>query len=330
MRGMRKCVSVPDDVALRAVPNASRTHEPRWKTGVARNPSSAWDFDDVREHYLRTHYGVDVARLRYEDPERYLELSRAVVPEVIGVVFSEWRRAGSTCAGGIVWNLLDLRAGAGWGVIDVLGAPKSALHGMARVLQPVQVLITDEGLDGLDIHLVNETPHEIRARVELACLRDGAVKVASGSSEIVLAARSVQRLTSSALIGAFFDIAYAYRFGPRSHDATHVKLLNASNGNVLSEAFHFPDPTIGERRDIGLRASLEKDELGWFLAIETSQLARWMHVNDPNYRASVDWFHLAPGHTRRIALVARHANVRAQPEGDVVAINASRAAAYRA
>jgi beta-mannosidase len=322
--------NVPDDVALRSVPNASRAHEPNWKTGVARDPGSAWDFDDVREHYLRAHYGVDVARLRYEDPERYLELSRAVVPEVIGAVFSEWRRAGSTCAGGIVWNLLDLRVGAGWGVIDVLGAPKSALHGMARVLQPVQVLITDEGLDGLDVHLVNETPHDIQARIELTCLRDGAVKVAGGSRNILLAARSVQRVTSSALVGAFFDIAYAYRFGPRSHNATHVELLDASCGNLLSEAFHFPDPVIGERRDIGLRASLEKDESGWSLSIETAQLARWVHVNDPNYCASVDWFHLAPGHTRRIPLVARHANVRAKPEGDVVAINASKAAAYRA
>jgi beta-mannosidase len=322
--------NVPDDVALRAVPNASRAHEPRWKTGVARDPGSAWDFDDVREHYLRAHYGVDVARLRYEDPERYLELSRAVVPEVIGAVYSEWRRAGSTCAGGIVWNLLDVRAGAGWGVIDVLGAPKSALHGMARVLQPVQVLVTDEGLEGLDVHLVNETPREIHARVELACLRDGAVKVAGGSCEIVLAPRSVQRLTSSSLIGAFFDIAYAYRFGPRSHDATHVRLLDASTGNVLSEAFHFPDPTIGERRDIGLRASLEKDETGWFLTIETTHLARWVHVNDPNYRANVDWFHLAPGHAKRIQLVKRRANVHAEPEGDVLAINASRAATYRA
>ena len=143
--------NVPDDVALRSVPNASRPHEPRWKIGVPRDPGAAWDFDDVREYYLRTLYGVDVARLRYEDPERYLTLSRAVVADVMGAVFSEWRRKGSSCAGGIVWNLLDLRAGPGWGVMDVFGTPKSALHGLARVLQPVQVLVTDEGLDGLDV-----------------------------------------------------------------------------------------------------------------------------------------------------------------------------------
>lgn len=321
--------NVPDDAALRALPNP-RAHEPRWKSGVPRDPGSAWDFDDVREHYMQALYRIDVPRLRYENPERYLELSRAIVADVIGTVFSEWRREGSTCAGGIVWNLLDVRPGAGWGVIDVLGAPKSALHGLARVLQPVQVLILDEGLDGLDVHLINETAREIRARVELTCLREGAVKVAGGSRDIVLPPRSVQRVTSNALIGAFFDIAYAYRFGPRAHDATHVVLRDADTGDVLSEAFHFPDPSIGERRDIGLRASVEKDGEGWSLVVETAQLARWVHIVDPNYYARIDWFHLAPGGTRRVPLVARHANVRAAPEGDVCAVNALRSATYRA
>ncbi|EKS70072.1 MULTISPECIES: beta-mannosidase [Caballeronia] len=321
--------NVPDDVALRAIPNA-RAHEPRWKAGVPRDPGSAWDFDDVREHYMRSLYRMDVPRLRYENPERYLELSRAVVADVIGAVFSEWRREGSSCAGGIVWNLLDVRPGAGWGIIDVLGAPKSALHGLARVLQPVQALILDEGLDGLDVHLVNDTAREIRARVELACLREGAIKVASGSRDVVLQPRSVQRVSSNALIGAFFDIAYAYRFGPRAHDATHVVLRDADTNEVLSEAFHFPDPSIGERRDIGLSVTVEKDDEGFSLIVETAQLARWVHIADPNYFARIDWFHLAPGSTRRIPLVARHGNVSAAPEGDVFAINAIRSATYRA
>jgi beta-mannosidase len=322
--------NVPDDVALRAVPNASRAHEPRWKTGVPRDPGSAWDFDDVREHYLRAHYRIDVARLRYEEPERYLELSRAIVPEVMSAVFSEWRRKGSTCAGGIIWNLLDVRPGAGWGVIDVSGAPKSALQGVAHVLKPVQVLVTDEGLDGLDVHLINETAHEIQARVELACLRDGAVKVAGGTCDITLPPRSVQRVTSSALLGAFFDIAYAYRFGPRTHDATHVVMRDAESGNLLSEAFHFTDPAIGERREIGLNASIERDGDAWYLTIGTTQLARWVHIVDPNYYAGIDWFHLGPGGSKRVQLVARHANVQSAPEGDVLAINASTGAAYRA
>jgi beta-mannosidase len=80
---------------------------------VPRDPGAGWDFDDVREYYLRTPYQADPACLRYEDPERYLDLSRAVAAEVMTEVFPEWRRHGSSCAGGIVWQLQDLRPGAG-------------------------------------------------------------------------------------------------------------------------------------------------------------------------------------------------------------------------
>ncbi len=181
-----------------------------------------------------------------------------------------------------------MRPDAGWGVIDVTGVPKNALQGLAHVWQPVQVLITDEDLDGLDIHLVNETSREIEAKVELACLRDGSVKVAGGQCDIVLPARSVQRLTSSTLIGAFFDIAYAYRFGPRANDASHVVLRNAHSGRTLSEAFHFPDLSAGERRDIGLSTSIERDGEAWALTVSTERLARWVHVVDPHYYAAVE------------------------------------------
>ncbi len=88
-------------------------HSPRWKARVPRDAGASWDFEDVREHYLRTVYDVDPPRLRYEQPERYLMLSRAVVAEVMSDVFAEWRRVGSSCNGGLVWQFQDLLPGAG-------------------------------------------------------------------------------------------------------------------------------------------------------------------------------------------------------------------------
>ena len=94
--------NVPDDEALEPLGGgvASPVHHPRWKAGVPRDAGAGWDFDDVRDHYLRELFGVDPVALRSTDAERYLELSRAVSGEVMAEVFGEWRRAGSPCAGG--------------------------------------------------------------------------------------------------------------------------------------------------------------------------------------------------------------------------------------
>jgi beta-mannosidase len=322
--------NVPDDVALNAVPLASMPHQPRWKTAVPRDPGASWDFDDVREHYLRTLYSVDPVRLRYEDPERYLALSRAVVAEVMGDVFSEWRRDGSMCGGGIVWQLQDIRTGSGWGLIDALGTPKSALHALAHVFRPVTALITDEGLDGLDIHLINETATAIDAHLELVCLRDGATKVASASRDVTLSARSTTRLQASDVLGQFFDFTYAYRFGPRAHEVTVITLRDKATGAVLSEAFHFPEREMTQRHDLGLEVRLERDEHGeWELVMHAKRLARWVHVVDPHYRARDEWFHLAPGVERRIGLVARERNTSHTPQGEVRALNATFSVQYQ-
>jgi len=144
--------NVPDAQTVEALGVATIT-DPRWKRAVPRDPGAGWDFEDVRDHYLATLFGVDPARLRWSDFPRYLDLSRAVSCLLIEHVFGEWRRVGSGCGGGLVWQVQDLAPGAGWGLIDCFGRPKPAWHAMRRAARPRQLILTDEGLNGLHAHV---------------------------------------------------------------------------------------------------------------------------------------------------------------------------------
>lgn len=295
--------------------------DPTWKKQVPRDRSASWDFDDIREHYLTELYDVVPSRLRREDPSRYLDYSRAVTAEVMEATFAEWRRSGSSCNGALVWTLQDLMPGAGWGVIDATGEPKPAWYGLKRAFRPVQLLLSDEGTNGLDAHVINETSAAQDFVVELSCLRDGSQPVVSARRELHLAARHTATIAASDLFGAFFDTTYAYRFGPPSHDVTVARLKNAADEEVMSEAFHFP---LGRSRamhapDIEVHL-LRNDKGNWCLKLTTNRLAQSVHVQVDNFRPSDDWFHLAPGAAKTIELVARGGD-EMLPSGEITTLS---------
>ncbi len=309
-------------------------HEPRWKAAVPRDPGTSWDFEDIRDHYLQTLYDVAPDRLRREDPARYFELSRAVIADVMRETFSEWRRSGSRCAGALVWQFQDVMPGAGWGVIDAAHRPKSAWYALRQVLQPIQVLLVDEGLNGLDVHVVNERPAPLSAAVELVALRDGRTPVARAGGPVRIAAHDTVRLGSAELLGRFFDWTYAYRFGPCEHD-TVVATLRADDGTLLSQAFHFPSrthPAVLAPREPGIEACVSRTGETWHVDIDTRHVARHVQIDAPGFMPSDDWFHLAPGTPARIALVPLQTDGKpatagdsAPPTVDIRAVNAARA-----
>src|SRR5438270_827884 len=125
-------------------------------------------------------------RLRYGDHERYLALSRVVTGEVMAQVFGEWRTRRSTSGGGLVWFLRDLWPSAGWGVVDAAGAPKAAWFYLKRALQPIALHLSDEGGNGLSLHLVNERPEPLTGELELTLFHAGEVKVGSARRAVTL------------------------------------------------------------------------------------------------------------------------------------------------
>ena len=166
--------NVPDARTLARDLPGVQPHDPRWKAGVPRDRGVSWDFEDVRDHYLQRIFDLDPYRLRREDPDAYLDLSRVVSGELMTAAFSEWRRGRSPCNGALVWFLRDQQPGAGWGVIDAAGEPKAAWHALKRVLSPVQVTITEEGVNGLALHLINERAQPLTGELRLSVLGDEA------------------------------------------------------------------------------------------------------------------------------------------------------------
>lgn len=303
---------VPEQATLDRHLAVAPVHDPRWKARVPRDRGASWDFEDVRDFYLKLLYDVEPERLRRENPGLYLDLSRAVTGEVIEATFAEWRRAGSSCRGALLWTFQDLLPGPGWGLIDATGTPKPVWHAVRRAFRPLQVMLTDEGTNGVDVHVINDLDEGRDVTVELVCLRDGAVPVVSGRRELTLEPHSASRLAATDLFGAFFDTAYAFRFGPPSHDVTVARLVDKTSGEEISSACHFPLGRSVARRDVTFALELVESDQGFTLDIATDRFAQNIQIDAAGFETSDNWFHLAPGHPRRIKFTGE-----GKPSGEV-------------
>jgi beta-mannosidase len=278
--------------------------------GVMRDVGADWDFADVRDHYLRERFGVaDPAALRAADRERYLALSREVGGDVMAAVFGEWRRAASPCAGGIVLWARDLRPGAGWGLLDHAGAPKAVLGHLRRTLAPTALWLVDEGLNGVDVHVANDGPAPLAARLHVALLADGRHAIAEAAADLAVAPHGAEARNVEALLGRFADAAYAYRFGPPAHDAVVATLL-AADGTVLAQATHFPAGPPLEPEAFTLTAAPAPGSDPVVVAVATDRLAWGVRIGAPGFRPADDAFTLAPGFVREVALRPLHDGAR--------------------
>lgn len=277
--------------------------------------------EDVRDHYLAALFGADPRMERYVDAERALELGRAVNAELMRSVFTEWRRPGSASGGGLVLSFADLRAGgAGWGLVDSLGWPKAPWYALRRTFAPVALLAVDEGLNGLALHVVNDTAGPVRGTLAVELVARGELVVERGEVEVEVGARGSCSLDAEDVLGGFRDITYAYRFSPPAHDAV-VATLYAEDGATWSQAVHLP---LGQGRprqaDLGLTATARPDgPERWVLEVGTERLAQWVTVRAEGFVPDDSWFHLPPASTRTVVLTG---SGEGPPRGTVQALNA--------
>ena len=310
----------PETVAEAFGDPALAGHDPRWKLTVARDAGTSWDFEDIRDHYVRELFGVDPMQVRYADPARALDLGRAAICELMTTVLSDWRRDASRCRGAIVLTLQDLWPGAGWGVVDAFGRPKAPLYALGRVFAPTAVLVTDEGLSGLALHVVHDRPEPLVGRLVLRAFTDAGATTETGEREVTIAGRGTLTVAAESLLGGFRDLNHAYRFAPRVHDVVSVELRDESDA-IVAECCHvLGGPARPRLPDLGLSASAQPaDDGGWILSIATRLFAQYVAIDAPGFDPSESWFHLLPGAGREVRLRARPGAARLS--GSVRALN---------
>ena len=322
-----ECLAFANVPSARSVAELSKNGgiaptSPRWKAGVPRDSGTGWDFDDVRDHYVHELFGIDPTELRFSDPARYLAVARATSAELMTRTLAEWRRPGSSCAGAIVWFANDLRPGAGWGLLDSECRPKAALHGFAHASQPIALLAIDEGLNGLDLWLCNDTSDAVDATVELTMLRNGATSTTSGRSPMFAPARGATRVCADAVFGHFSDPTYAYRFGPPSHDAIAARVVGI-DGRVLARSlFIRPGLRIEVDHQLHLRVEASWVASNTFeLTVSANRLARHVSFDIAGAVVEREQLQIVPGDPQTVrASLDRDASRPAR--GYVTALNA--------
>jgi beta-mannosidase len=293
---------------------------PRWKARVPRDAGADWDFEDVRDHYVKLLFDIEPGALRACDPARYLALGRVASGEVMLRTFAEWRRPGSSCRGGLVWFARDLWPGAGWGVVDSDGRPKAAYWYLKRVLAPVALLAADEGLNGLWLHAVNDTADPIEAELRVTRYREGRQSGTRATAALTIPARSARTVHADTLYEGFRDLTYAYRFGPPGHDVVAATLRRRASDAILAAAHWFPCglPSARERA-LGLVARATPIAGGYALILEADRFAHAVAVDAEGFTPDDSYLHLEPGEPRRLVL---RADVPGRPLcGSVSALN---------
>lgn len=275
-------------------------HHPAWKAGVPRDRGASWDFEDVRDHYVREIFGVDPLSVRRSDPARYLQLGRCAVAEAMRACYAFWRQPDSGCAGALVLSARDFVPGAGWGLLDVDGLPKGPMWALARVWAPVALVLSDVGLAGLRVDIHNDTPEQVSGTLWLRAVDARAMTVLDVQREVTVPPHGTVTLSDSALTGRFQDLTHAFGFGVPVADAVDARFCLGSGQQLCDVLVVRPRP---EQISSGLAAAARLREDGrWVVEVRSEVTLRHVELEVPGWTPSDNFFHLAPGIAHTVEL----------------------------
>jgi beta-mannosidase len=299
----------------------STTH-PSWKEGVPRDSGAGWDFEDIRDHYFEDFWKFDPAECQYSDNRRYLELSRGVSVQFIEQSFRTWRAPDSACSGGIVWQLKDIRPGAGWGLIDASGRPKAAYYGAKRAWQPLLISLRDRGLDGLFLEIVNEGPEITQAELLVRLLNRYGAEIGTVQDACCVESGQASSVSVDGMFGRFMDLTYSYRFGS-PQIASVSATLTAPGLDQPVTSHYFPNglnlDAIGVS-DAGLCVDASATGDRYLVTLTASRQLLFVSLQLPGYDFSDQYFHLVPGETKVVS-ASPNGSETSRSRGGVTALN---------
>ena len=298
--------NVPNASTLKRAPcgEAPQVHSPAWKSRVFRDQMVGWDFDDVRDHYVQTLLHLDPQALRAYDPVRHLKLGRAIGAEVMARTMALWRTRESRCRGALVWYLRDLWAGAGCGLTDELGSPKPVLHALSRVQKPVLAVLTDHGLNGLALQLVNDTAHLLRCKVHIQLYQHGQVCVAQHRRSVEVQTRSSNKWNLVEWLPGFMDLNWSYRFGPPSVDLVAAHITDERDSHIATALYFDPKLMLAFEGEPEFSATAEQtDPCRILVHLVASSPLFAVHFDVHGWQASDEYFHMPPGSSRTIEFI---------------------------
>ena len=163
-------------------------------------------------------------------------------------------------------------------------------------------MLTDEGLDGLTAHIVNDSPEPLDAMLEVAMFRDGRTPVAATKTALQVPGHGSVSQPVDGLFGYFTDATNAYRFGPPRQDVVLARLADARTGAVIADAFHFPvGYAFPRQHGAQVHATARwTDDARVEVTIGSDAFLQSVAVSCEGFTPDDDYFHVAPGHAKRV------------------------------
>jgi beta-mannosidase len=316
---------IPEDEIIHQTIGKSTLYpyDNEWTKRIPRDLGAGWDFNDIRDYYMEDVFCVDAVHLRRNNVEKYMALSRVVTGEVLSQVFKTWRSFDSSCSGGLIWFNRDFWPCAGFGLIDSNNKPKAAYYQLRKIWAKQLVILTNEGLDGASITVINETKDPLVAQVEIELIKDSQVIISSATEDVEIKENSLLKLSVDEMLGRFYDTGYAYKFGTPQFDVMSCR-LKGFDGAVIHEDFMYLEsqslPVLDDAKVSAIARSIDDETL--LLTISSSHLLQFVRIVVKGHQPEDNYFHLSPNQEKRV-LLKKIASVDKKFRGQIEAVNLS-------